>query len=330
MTSSFRLPIVPKALPVKLDYNSNVLALGSCFATHIGSRLESLKFTTRVNPFGTLFHPLSIVKLLRWALEEEEPTEAHYLEWKDLCFHYDLHSDHYAPNHDALKRQLKALLQECRTYLKKTDLLLLTFGTAFIYRLKSSMDTVANCHKQAAALFEKELSDVQLMQKEFEACYKLLKAHQSSLKIILSISPVRHIKDGIEENTLSKASLHLLRHQLCNRFEDVHYFPAYEMMMDDLRDYRFYNSDMLHPNTTAIDYIWGHFSEILMDDDTKATVKKVEGILQAVHHRPLHPKSKDHRVFLEKTLAKIDALNGKLKLQDVYAEIQHRLEVFEN
>ena len=330
MTSSFRLPIAPKALPITLDYNSNILALGSCFASHMGSRLKALKFNAQVNPFGTLFHPLSILKLIRWSLEEQEPSEEHYLEWKELCFHYDLHSDHYAANRSELKQQLIVLLEECRAFLKKTNLLLLTFGTAFIYRLKSSKATVANCHKQPAALFEKELSSIDVLAKEFAACYRLLKIHQPSLKIILTVSPVRHIKDGIEENTLSKATLHLLRNELCKGFDDVYYFPAYEMMMDDLRDYRFYNQDMLHPNTTAIDYIWEHFLSMLMDEQTKALIKKVVQIQQAIAHRPLHPKSKDHSIFLEKTLVKINALQGKLDFQDEYRDIQQKLEAFEN
>lgn len=328
MTNPFRTPITVKKLPLTIDYNSKLLALGSCFASNMGLRLKDLKFETMINPFGTLFHPLSILKLIRLALENDEPLPEHYLEWKGLCFHYDLHSDHFASNKLALQNDLKKLLFEVRNYIVETDVLLLTFGTAFIYRLKSSNAYVANCHKQAAGLFEKELSDPVLLQQEFEACYQLLKTCNPNLKIILSISPVRHIKDGISENTVSKSILHILRHRLCNDCEDVQYFPAYEMMIDDLRDYRFYKQDMLHPSALATDYIWDHFSKVVMDSETKTLMKNVSDIKQALDHKALHPKSTDHRIFLEKTLEKINRLGRHVDFSNETSMLQTKIADF--
>lgn len=330
MSSPFRTLVLPKELPLSIDYDSKVLALGSCFAASMGTRLQALKFDTRVNPFGTLFHPLSVLKLIRLALEQKQVSEAHYLKHKDLFFHYELHSDHYSNDRDALLLSLNNLLEEVRDYLSKTDVLLLTFGTAYIYRLKATGNYVANCHKQAAELFEKSLTETSEIEEVFDDCYALLKAFNPSLKIVLTVSPVRHIKDGIEENTVSKSVLHNLRYRLCRKYADIHYFPAYEIMMDDLRDYRFYKQDMLHPDTVATDYIWNHFSEAVMDGATKALVKNVTNLNLAIAHRPLHPESKDHRIFLEKTLSKIKTLDKRIDMSAESELLEKKLAAFEN
>jgi hypothetical protein len=210
-------------------------------------------------------------------------------------------------------------MQEVAAYLASADVLLLTLGTAFVYRLKETGSVVANCHKAPAKLFSKELLSVEEVTAGIVSIYEMLKNIRPRLQVILTLSPVRHIKDGIPENQVSKSVLRVACHEASLRCAQLSYFPAYECMLDDLRDYRFYKKDMIHPSEVAEEYIWGKFVTAYLDEETSMFLKEWESISKALAHKPFQPKSAAHQIFLRKTRDKLIHLS---RLVDVSSELQ--------
>lgn len=295
-----------------ISYRDAVMLLGSCFAEHIGKRLTDGKFHVEVNPFGILYNPASTAEAVRRLLQPEAWCE------KDLFFHEGLfhswahHSRFSAVSSAESLRKINERLCAAAEHLRQTDWLLVTFGTAYVYRLKETGQVVANCHKLPDKLFVRERLSVSQIAETWEEVLASLWRLRPAMKVLFSVSPIRHRKDGAHENQLSKSVLLLAIEQLQARYpQQVLYFPAYELMMDELRDYRFYAEDMIHPSETAVQYIWERFAETWLDAAARDTLEQVTEIQRALNHRPLNPQSESYKQFLSQTLLNVERLCAK-------------------
>lgn len=322
----FRTELQPSPPPFRLSLRQPLLSVGSCFADVIGERLRTAKFPVLVNPFGTIFHPLPAARLLSLALEEEMPGAESYLCFQEHWLNYLLHSSINAPSQDALQQKLAQSLQEVRSKLIEAQALMLTMGTSFVYELLDPVLTVANCHKQPQKLFNKRLVPAEEMLQTLRSLWHQLKALNPNLKLILTVSPVRHLKDTLELNSLSKALLRLVCHQLSEAHpQDIYYFPSYELLMDDLRDYRFYGPDLLHPSPVAEQYVWEKFSATLLDEEAGNFLKEWIPLQQALTHRPFNPTSAAHQQFLKKTLQKLQTLPYPVDVGNEIKKLQEQI-----
>jgi hypothetical protein len=304
----FRTELTPTPAPVKFGLQSPALLVGSCFANHIGSRLAQAKFPVVVNPFGTIFNPISLVHLLETAWAGGELPEHLYAQRDGLHFHYWLPTTFASPEPVALRAQAHDALAHVGEWLRQPAqplFLLLTLGTAWAYALPSG-DLVANCHKMPASLFAKRLLAVDEIS---QAILRLLHLLPTDTQAVLTVSPVRHLKDTLPLNAVSKATLRLACHQVASQWPQATYFPAFELLTDDLRDYRFYTPDLLHPTEQAIDYIFDKFLTTYLDAPAQAWVAKWAKLQTALLHRPLHMGTVQHRHFLTHLLRQLAAVS---------------------
>ncbi|RJE75060.1 GSCFA domain-containing protein [Reichenbachiella sp. MSK19-1] len=307
-----------KSFNESIQLGQQIVTLGSCFAQGMGERLQQFKFDTLVNPFGVVFNPVSLANLLR-----DSPLDtSRFVERDGLCCHYDYHFDVRAESPELLVEQIAAKRQQVQFYLQSADWLILTFGSATVYEYNGQV--VANCHKQPQHLFDKRMLRPDEMNRDMQDVLGTLQKHNPKLKVILTVSPVRHIKDGITENQLSKSLLRVLCDQLSQN-NGVYYFPSYEVMVDDLRDYRFYKSDMVHPTEQAEEYIWNSFLHAAMDEHSKDFIKQWYLIRTAMAHRPFNPKTAAHRQFLLQSQAKLSAWRDVVDVQEEYAWFEQQL-----
>jgi len=312
------LPISPSE--DKISYQSSIVTIGSCFADAIGNQLLENKFRVLTNPFGIIFNPLSIFKLIHYTVEQSLPDKDTYLLHDEIHSNYEFHSDFSASSEDELRLMIEGGIQSAYNVIKKADWLFITLGTSVVYHRKTNGKLVANCHKIPASNFTKTILEEELICREFDELYQKLMLLNPGLKIILTVSPVRHVKDTLEINSVSKSILRLAAYHLSTAYAQVHYFPAFEILMDDLRDYRFYGSDMLHPNETAEKYIWEAFSSTYFDRDTVSIIEKWGKIKKSLEHRPFHPHTNSFKDFQKKTLEQLHAL---LPYLDVNKEIEN-------
>jgi hypothetical protein len=304
--------VAPSGLDLSLQ--DGFVTVGSCFAEVIGNRLQSYKARVLVNPFGTIFNPLSVCKLLEAAIGQPHAFDQHLVQHEGIWYAYDLHSSLSSPDRDELFYLIGQKLEETGHALQQARLLVITLGTAVGYRLHDTGQVVANCHKLPARNFSRQLLPHDEMLTAFESTLTLLKQFNPNLNVLLTVSPVRHIKESMETNSVSKALLRVLCQQLTESHAQVLYFPAYEIMMDDLRDYRFYGRDMIHPTEQAEDYIWEKFSAAYLDERFRTFQNEWEKIRRALMHRPFHPESDAHQAFLQSTLQQLQALTDKYGL----------------
>lgn len=314
-----------KSSSIKIRHNTPVMTVGSCFADSIGKRFSNNKFIISANPFGTLFNPVSIHNVLRYVLHNELPQPSTYLENQGIWSNYEFHSSLSEENKSVLEKKITNIIGTTHHFLKETDTLIITYGTAKVYTLTNTGEAVANCHKMPAGNFTSCILSPEQIAESFNILFEELRRWKPGLRIILTISPVRHIKDTLEMNSLSKSALRWACHAITEHCPGVEYFPAYEMMMDDLRDYRFYDEDMIHPSSVAIDYIWGKFSDTYFDLPTKSLMKQWQEVLTALQHRPFHPKSMVHKTFLNETLRKLEELKPLIPVEEEIAHIQSQL-----
>jgi lysophospholipase L1-like esterase len=315
----FHTELSPETLSFQINLRSRIVTIGSCFADVMGQRLSDTKLAVLNNPFGTIFNPVSIARLLTMALNDVEPADNHYAERDGIWFHYDFHSSLFAPTKDELRQKLLSVLHQTADAIRQADVLLLTLGTAVVYRHIESGNVVANCHKMPGKLFEKYLYQIDHLRDELTALLKMLRKANPTLNVLLTVSPVRHTRDTLPINQVSKSMLRVLTHELTTWHKGVHYFPAYELMMDDLRDYRFYEADLIHPNAQAHDYIFGKFAESTFDDTLRHFISEWAGVRKALHHRPLYgEQSSAHRQFLMNLQTKLENIS---KFVDVSAEL---------
>jgi hypothetical protein len=297
----FRTSIDIKPYSFRLDYQSNILTLGSCFSENMGLKMKNVFFKTEINPFGVLYNPISILNSIQLLLQNKKFTASDIFEYKSL-WHSFAHSSSFSDvSSELCLSKMNERISFASEFIKSTDVLLITFGTAWVFTDKESGRVVSNCHKLPAAKFNRRRLTVDEITEAYSDLLTKLKALYPNLNVVFSVSPIRHWKDGAHENTISKSTLLLAVDALQNQFGNVHYFPAYELLMDELRDYRFYASDMLHPSDVAVEYIWSKFSESVFSEETLQLMKKLEQLAADRAHRPLHPLSPEYALFKENT-----------------------------
>lgn len=299
----FRTEIEPAPRSVRIGYDNRILTLGSCFAAHIAGRLAAAKFHVIENPSGILFNPLSIAAAIRsYALPA--PVFREELEFDgEMWYHFGFHGDFSAPTADEALRRMNAARQAGAAALRTADRVILTFGTAWVYEREGQI--VANCHRRPAAEFTRRRLGVAEI---VGSLAPLIEGPLAGKQILLTVSPVRHLGDGLEGNAVSKAALRLAVEELKQSFRCVDYFPAYEILTDDLRDYRFYADDLVHPAPQAIAYVWEKFVQTALDDRARQLLPEVEAIVAAAAHRPRNPLGAAHRAFCRRQLERIEAI----------------------
>ena len=256
---------------------------------------------------------------MQYALEGQLPDASAYVERESHYFHYDFHSDIHAASQESLQESIQQKLQQAQRYLSTADWIVITLGSAFAYEFLETGQVVANCHKQPAHLFRQHLLTVEEITASFALLKTALATTNPNAHYLFTVSPVRHLRDTLERNSVSKATLRVAVEQLRQQApEQIHYFPSYEIMLDELRDYRFYEADMLHPSPVAEDYLWNKLSATYLDEEATAFVAQWVKIKRALTHRPFHPDSEAHQRFLRNTLTQLKQLSQKV---DVYTEI---------
>lgn len=310
---------IPKA-DFNISHSSNLITIGSCFSVCMGSRFASNKFHVLANPFGTVYNPVAIANLLNYSTRKLYPEEHTYSQSGELWTNYDFHSSFSDPDKAIVEKRVVEAIDRTHDLIKASNVLIITLGTAFVYERVDNGYIVANCHKQPARYFNKRLLTAQQVVTSLEPILHKLADEQKGLRIILTVSPVRHIKDTLERNSASKAILRVACDELVSRHEQLHYFPSYEIMLDDLRDYRFYKADMIHPTEVAEDYIWDKFSGTYFNEETKGLIKEWQKIRAAVNHKSFNPNSKSHQQFVVQTIKRIQQLE---KYLDVEEELEY-------
>ncbi|WKL43028.1 GSCFA domain-containing protein [Flavobacterium sp. ZE23DGlu08] len=305
-----QIPIPKSDYPI--DYNATIMSLGSCFAVNMAEKLDYFKFKNSCNPIGILFHPLAIEKLIDFAVSGKQFTE------NDIFFHnerwhcFDVHSDLSNSSKEELLASLNTIIKSTNQQITESTHFVITYGTSWVYRNIESDSIVANCHKVPQKQFKKELLSVEEIKESIANTVELIHSVNPNCTIIFTVSPVRHIKDGFVENQWSKANIISALHESFDfRLSTINYFPSYEIMMDELRDYRFYAEDMLHPNQVAIDYIWKRFQETTISENAFATMDEVENIQKSLSHKPFNPDSESHLKFETKVREKITKLENQ-------------------
>ncbi|WP_298487648.1 GSCFA domain-containing protein [uncultured Maribacter sp.] len=296
----------------QINYDSKLLLLGSCFVENIGEKLEYYKFQTVQNPFGILFHTLAIESLITRAVTFREYTKDSIFLHEERWHCYDAHSELSSSTPEELLEKLNSGLQITRDQIQKASHIVITLGTAWVYTFLEAKKVVANCHKVPQKQFSKRILSVKEIQESLEYIKQQIKIINKEAILLFTISPVRHIKDGFLENQQSKAHLITAVHEVVKK-SGAAYFPSYEIMMDELRDYRFYKEDMVHPNTTAVNYIWEKFTLSWINEEAQKVMDKVSVVQKGLAHRPFNEKSLKHKEFL-KALEK-----KKTYLQETYS-----------
>ena len=271
-----------------LHHSDKVVLLGSCFSDNIGAKMQGALMNVTVNPMGTLYNPMSIARGLQ-LLVAGEPVAGQGLFMQGGVWNsYDFHSRHSLPDKQATIDHMSQQVEEGHKALRQASLLTVTLGTAMVYRLRATGQIVANCHKMPGHEFNRQMAPVEEIVQALDDIFTQVHEFNPQLRIILTVSPIRHIADGLDANSLSKACLRVSIDQVRARHSDYcDYFPAYEIMLDDLRDYRFYSSDMVHPSDMAVEYIWQAFQATYLDDRSALAVSRCERIYKRLQHRPM-------------------------------------------
>ena len=312
--------VLQKEVRNPISYSSKILLLGSCFSENIGKKLDYYQFQTVQNPFGIVFHPKAIENCIVNATQQKVYTEEELVFQNERWHCLDAHSSLSSVDQQEVVKQINTAIKTTDTALKEANHLIITLGTAGVYRYAETNTIVANCHKIPQKKFTKTLLSVAEITKSLRKIITEIRKVNSGIQILFTVSPVRHLKDGFVENTRSKSHLIAAIHKLLeeetltpkpNTKGGIDYFPSYEIMMDELRDYRFYEADMIHPNTTAIQYIWERFSATWIEKNTTATMQKVDQIQKGLSHRPFHADAEQHQKFLQNLSEKITQVTSE-------------------
>ena len=300
-----------------LRVSDPVFLIGSCFSGNIGNKLALSKFKVLVNPFGTIYNPFSIFELIGKSVRGEWKTEEEDIVFnQDTYRHLGFHSSVSSTSKSGLTELATKSFSQTGEFLHQAQWVIITFGTAVIYSWNRTGRVAANCHKLPAGEFNKRFLSIDEIQDQFDKIHRLLTGINNELKIILTVSPVRHLKEGFENNQFSKSVLGVACRNLVSRFSNVHYFPAYEIMIDDLRDYRFYEEDLVHPNAQATGYIWEKFCQTYMDEPTRDFIRDWDRVLKAIHHRPFHPETGEYKKFIRQTLEQLQSFKDKVDISE--------------
>jgi hypothetical protein len=308
-----------KPFEAPVSYRDKILLTGSCFTEHIGNFLIETKFNVLQNPNGILFDPISVSSSLLSYIQNKRYVEEDLFYLNETWNSWHHHSRFSDPDKNECLAIINESQQQAHEFLKEADWLIITLGSAFTYKLAESSQPVANCHKAPAQIFIKHLNTIEEIITAFDSVIHQLLHFNSKLKIIFTISPVRHLRDGVVDNNRSKARLIESVHHLVNKFDKLYYFPAYELVIDVLRDYRFYDVDLAHPNYAATQFVLEKFSEACFDQSTRELMKDIKKIMIAKKHKPFNPESSLHKKFLHQQLEKTKQILNKhpyLKLQE--------------
>jgi hypothetical protein len=312
----FHLEFFPKPFDIKINHQQKLLLIGSCFTEQIGTKLSNHKFSVLDNPNGILFNPVSITKSISSYIDNKQYQESDLFYQNECWNSWEHHSRFSKPDAIECLKGINESQSTANAFFKKTEWLLITLGSAFVYEL-SNREVVANCHKVPTDKFNKRLLSVDEVFTDLQTMIKKLVAFNPSIKILFTISPVRHLRDGFVENNRSKSTLIHSVHQLIEKNSNCFYFPAYELIIDDLRDYRFYAEDMVHPNYAATNYVWEKFIATCIDEQSQQLMKEITIIVSAKNHKPFNPTSNQHKKFLQINLEKVN----KLQLQFPYLNL---------
>jgi len=327
----FMLDIALKKLPDPIRYQDKIMLIGSCFTEHIGNALGELKFPILQNPNGILFGPDSVCRSLDWYIDNRELTSADLFQLNEVWHSWMHHSRFSHTNPGEAIRGMNQSRQAAHDFLKEAGWLIITLGSSFTYRLTAAASLagealhtgVANCHRAPSAWFSKEMLEIPVISQLLAGTIQRLRNFNPALKIIFTISPVRHIRDGVVENNRSKARLIEVVQQLTQFHDFIHYFPAYELVIDVLRDYRFYDIDLVHPNYAATEFVLEKFGLSCIDEETLLLMQEVKKIMIARRHKPFQPDTNAHRKFLADHALKVIALMEKYPFLDLREEQQY-------
>jgi len=317
----FRTELNLKPGELRVSHSTEGLFVGSCFSNNIGGKLQNLKFPVFINPFGVVYNPVSVKNTLEIIMDRDLFTE------KDLSFHdgqwysFYHHSSFSNASKEACLENINSEIERSYQKLLKAKFLFITFGTSWVFEKPQTGNVVSNCHKLPAREFNRRMLSVQSIVQDYQVFLEKLKVFNPDIKVVFTVSPIRHWKDGAVGNQYSKATLIVAIQQLLSEFSFCSYFPSYEILMDDLRDYRFYDEDMLHVNDTAINYIWSKFGDVFLDKKTQELNKQILKIIQAKSHRPFNPEGEQYQKFLKQQLKKIEELMKLNSDMDFSAEI---------
>lgn len=327
----FRFEFDIKKLSWPITHQHKLLLIGSCFTENIGEKLRKYKFSVSENPHGILFNPVSVVNAI-----DDYISNRQYLEKDLFYFNEGWHSWHHHSRFSGLTpeqslQKINRAISDAHNFLKSADYVLITLGSAWVYRLTNNAmnaktgSVAANNHKAPADWFQRELLSNEDVFQRLDKMIEQLLNFNPTLKIIFTISPVRHLREGVIDNNRSKAVLIQAVHQL-TKHDQVYYFPAYELVLDDLRDYRFYAEDLVHPNYFATQYVWKRFVESCVSEDARSVMEEIHSINLAFQHKPFNPSSEQHKKFLRSYAEKTEAL----RVQYPYLDLKKELEYFNN
>lgn len=304
----------------KIEHEHPITLIGSCFSQNIGTKLNAHKFKVNPNCFGTVFNPISIANNITRLIKEQLYTTNDFYNYENQkLVNFNNQSAALPIDENEFIIEQNKHLQVEINHFKQSNTLIITFGTAWVYELNTTQQIVANCHKIPNTLFTKHLLGVD----EIITAYQTILTQLKHLNIVFTVSPVRHSKDGLHQNNLSKSTLHLAVHQLTEQFNNCNYFPAYELVIDELRDYRFYKDDMVHPTGLAINYVWNKFSKCYFDEDTTMLNEAILKVVQSVNHRPFDPKSEAHQKFTKALKETINHIKEDFPFLDFSEEIKN-------
>ncbi|MDR2125203.1 MAG: GSCFA domain-containing protein [Prevotellaceae bacterium] len=312
-----------KSFDEKLSHTSKILMLGSCFANNIGERLLDAKFNVCINPFGVVYNPFSIANSIELLIANTKITENDLLQHNGLYYNFCYHTSFSSMDKQYTLNKMNIAKQRGSEFLKNAKNILITFGSAVGYKYKKTDKIVANCHKIPSFEFEKIVLNIDDTVKIMNRSIQNIMTVNNDANFIFTVSPVRHLSDGAHENQLSKSRLLIATDEICRNNSRCQYFPAYEIMMDELRDYRFYAADMLHPSNLAVDYIWQKFANAAICNESLKLIEEIEKISIAKSHRTFNPDSDEHKKFLKTYLEKTKLLQAKYPFVDLAEELKY-------
>lgn len=301
---------IPKP-PKTISHQDTIMLMGSCFSTHIAQKLKWYLFHVLDNPFGVLYNPVSIEQSILIIKEKKRITSDHFFLEEDVYKSFLFHSQWANTNLEFLLDEINKMIIDSHYFLLQIKWVFITLGTAYVYEFNESGEVVANCHKQSAQKFIHRMLSVEEVTENLKKIYTHIIDLSPSANIVFTVSPVRHLKQGAHLNQISKSTLLLAINKILNECTQAFYFPSYEIFMDELRDYRYYANDMLHPSELGIEHVWNRFSQLYFDYQTQSLNKQINEIKTALEHRPLFPESKSYIRFQEQLEQKIKELKAK-------------------
>jgi len=288
----------------KISHKSPVFLIGSCFTEHVGNKLLENKFDTFINPTGIIFNPISVVSALKNVFDQKEYLAENLSVHNEKWISFQHHGSFSSYNKAECLTRINTSIENAHQHIKKSKTIFITFGSAWVYEYES-FGVVANCHKIPNKEFAKRLLSV----KEILTAFNQIKEALKNFNVVFTVSPVRHVKDGLHENNLNKATLLLAINNLVEQHPNYHYFPAYELVIDELRDYRFYKDDLVHPTELAVNYVWEKFMNCYFDSGTQSLIEAIQKIKLAANHKPFNFESKEHQLFISKQISLMNDLS---------------------